>query len=133
VLESSYIDRMRGPLKPAEFRLAPSAPMAVRFEGADGRPVSGVEVFPFERVDRGGADHHVYFCSAEPVVRRSDAAGVVSLPYFSPGDNATVYLRAPGGEWGTRAFDVPEDRRIVVIKMAPATTRTHSASKGTSK
>lgn len=120
VLESSYFDRQRGPLKRAEFRLEPSAPMAVRFEATDGQPVSGVEVFPFERIDRGGADHSVYFCSAEPVVRRSDATGEVSLPYFSPGDAATVYLRAPGGAWDTRRFAVPYDRRVVVIKMAPA-------------
>jgi hypothetical protein len=120
VLESSYFERQRGPLHRAEFRLAPSAPIAVRFEAADGQPVSGVEVFPFRRADRGGADHSVYFCSAEPVMRRSDVTGEVSLPYFSPGDDATVYMRAPGGHWNTRRFAVPEERRVVVIKMAPA-------------
>jgi len=133
VLESSYIDRLRGPMPRAEFRLAPSAPVAVRFEAADGQPLSGVEVFPFQRVERGGADHQVYFCSAEPVTRRSGATGEVSLPYFSPGDNATVYLRTPGGEWDTRAFAVPEDRQVVVIKMAPAGVRALHASREFSK
>jgi hypothetical protein len=133
VLESSYVDRQRGPLKRAEFRLAPSAPMAVRFEKPDGQPVSGVEVFPFKRADRGGTDHSVYFCSAEPVMRRSDATGEVSLPYFSPGDNATVYLRPPGGEWDTRQFAVPEDRRMVVITMTAAERRSVGDLRETSK
>jgi hypothetical protein len=121
VMDSSYFSRQRGPLAPAEFHLQASAPLAVRFEADNGEPIGGVEVFPFQRVTRAGAEDTVYFCSARPIVQRSDSTGQVSLPYFSPGDNATVYLRTPGGEWSTRDFAVAEPEQVVVIRMSATT------------
>jgi len=75
-------------------------------------------VFPFERIPSDGARHMVYFCSGGPVVKRSDGQGRVSLPYFSSGDSATIYMRMPGGEWKTHLFQVVHDEGDVVV-VAP--------------
>jgi hypothetical protein len=132
VMQSSYFSEQNGPLEPAQFQLRPSSPVAVRFEARDGSPVRGVEVFPFQRVAQDGAEDSIYFCSAKPIVRRSDAAGQVSLPYFSPGDEATVYLKGPDGEWNTHDFAVAETEQIVVIKMDTNQNQTELASTATS-
>jgi hypothetical protein len=117
VLESNYVDLRKSVLPPVEFQLAATAPLAVRLESATGRPLEGVEVFPFQRIEPDGARHVVYFCSAGPVIRQTDAQGRVRLPYFSPGDEAAVYVRPPGGEWGALSFPVPEDPEQVVLRI----------------
>ena len=116
-LESSYVKLREGPLEPVSFQVTSTPPLTVRFETVDGQPLEGVDVFPSERVDAGGARHRVYFCSGGPVVQRSDAAGRVSLPYFSPGDAASLYVRSPGGEWDTRQLDIPRDGEEVVLRV----------------
>jgi hypothetical protein len=125
-LESSYVNLRKGPLEPVNFQLTSTPPLTVRFETADGRPLEGVDVFPSERVEAGGARHIVYFCSGGPVVQRSDSAGRVSLPYFSPGDAASLYVRTPGGEWNVREMAVPRDRGDIVIRL-PSVENVQSA------
>jgi hypothetical protein len=116
-LESSYVNLREGPLEPVKFQLTSTPPLTVRFETADGRPLEGVDAFPSERVEAGGARHMVYFCSGGPIVQRSDSAGRVSLPYFSPGDAASLYVRTPGGEWSMRQLDIPRDGEEVVLQV----------------
>jgi hypothetical protein len=116
-LESSYVNLREGPLEPISFQLTSTPPLTVRFETADGQPLEGVDVFPSERIETGGARHMVYFCSGGPVVQRSDSAGRVSLPYFSPGDAASLYVRTPGGEWNVRRLDIPHDGEEVVLRV----------------
>jgi hypothetical protein len=132
VMESSYFSRQTGRLPSAEFQLDPSSPLAVRFESDDGVPVRGIEVFPFQRVAASGAEDTVYFCSAKPITRRSSASGEVSLPYFAPGDTATVYARSPGGEWITHDFAVAAPEQVVVIKLRQLPAEGELASASTS-
>jgi hypothetical protein len=118
LLESSYVDLRDGRLEPLDFRLTATDALTLRFESRDGQPLAGVEVFPFERIPSDGARHMVYFCSGGPVIKRSDGRGRVSMPYFSPGDSATIYMRMPGGEWKTHLFQVVHDEGDVVV-VAP--------------
>lgn len=115
VLQSTYAEKQRGPMPPAEFRLEATQPLTVKFESPAGKVLQQVEVFPFQRTDRRGVGHSVYFCSAQPVVERSDDRGRVSLPYFAPGDAATLYLRVPDGEWQTHDLVVPADGHATII------------------
>jgi hypothetical protein len=118
LLESTYVSDATGELAPFEFRLQPTAAFSVRFRTSEGEPVEGVEAFPFRRVDQGGHDHLVYFQSAEPIVRRSNARGEVRLSCFRAGDKATVYFRPPGRDWQTRDVVIPERARFVEFALA---------------
>jgi hypothetical protein len=122
LLESTYVNFRQGVLPPVEFKLSATAPLALRFESAAGRPLEGVEVFPFQRIEPDGARHVIYFCSAGPVIQETDAQGRVRLPYFSPGDEAAVYVRPPGGEWSARSFPIPSGPDQVVLRI-PADER----------
>lgn len=117
LLESSYVDLRDGRLEPLDFRLTATEPFTLRFESHGGQALAGVEVFPFERIPSDGARHMVYFCSGGPVVKRTDSRGRVSLPYFSPGDSAAIYMRTPGGEWKTHLFQVAPGEGDVVVTM----------------
>lgn len=116
LLQSEYISMTTGVLDPVRFKLDASTPLALRFESDNGQPIPGVSVFPFQRVDRGGKRHTVYFDSADPIVRQSSATGNVSLPHFLPGEQATVFVRFPNCEWQTRELVVPSGNQAVVLK-----------------
>lgn len=118
MLQSKYVNLRSGELEPIRFTLSETAPLKVRFVSSDGQPLEGVEVFPFGRRDANGDFHTVYFCSAGPIVRSSDAHGEVELPYFSAGDSASLYLRTPGSEWNTHALEIPHGRREVQLVFA---------------
>jgi hypothetical protein len=113
-LQSTYVDLRDGELEPVQFRLAATEPVTLRLHTTAGLPLEGVEVFPHERLEADGSRHMVYFCSGGSVVRRSDSQGEVSLPYFAPGDAATVFVRLPGGDWKPKTFPVGDSRDIVV-------------------
>lgn len=114
LLQSAYVDLQQGPLAPVDFKLRATTPMVVRFESTSGQPLAGVEVFPSERIDASGARHTIYFCSGAPIIARSNEAGRVSLPYFSPGDRVAFYIREPFGEWRTEELTVDSTEEIVL-------------------
>jgi hypothetical protein len=114
LLKSNYIDPRDGELEPIDFQLQRTTPLAVRFESADGRPLVGVHVFPSSRTDASGAEHSIYFCSAAAIVEETDAEGRVTLPYFSPGDRAALYVRPPEGEWSTHEAAIDASGEVVV-------------------
>ena len=114
LLKSNYIDLRDGQLDPLNFKLQSTTPLAVRFESSDGRPMMGVHVFPCSRTDVNGQEHLVYFCSAGPIVEESDAEGRVTLPYFSPGDRAALYVRPPDGDWSTHETSIDASGEVVV-------------------
>jgi hypothetical protein len=116
-LESTYVSSEGEELEPVVFRLAPSEPLVLRIEGDDGASVAGAEVFPHRRIDAGGHDHLVYFQSADPIIRRTNEAGVVTLPCYLPGDKATVYVRLPKQEWHTRELVVPASGQPVRLTV----------------
>lgn len=117
LLESTYLSKDGAVLDPVTFRLESTASFAVRFMTADGQPVAGVEAFPHRRTDAEGDDHLVYFQGSDPIVQRSNAEGVVRLPYFQPGDSATVYVRFPDEDWQTRDLVIPSDQQVVLLQQ----------------
>ncbi len=114
LLKSNYIDLRDGELDPVDFKLQSTTPLAVRFESSAGQPMVGVHVFPWSRTDANGEKHSVYFCSAGPIVEESDAEGRVTLPYFSPGDRAALYVRPPDGDWSMHETSIDETGEVVV-------------------
>lgn len=116
LLQSQYISMTTGVLDPFEFRLKSSMPLALRFESENGEPIEGVRVFPFERVDDLGQRHIVYFDSADPIVRESNEAGNVPMPHFLPGEQATLYVQFPNGDWQTRQLVIPAGSDHVVLR-----------------
>ncbi|BBO34532.1 carboxypeptidase-like regulatory domain-containing protein [Lacipirellula parvula] len=114
LLKSNYIDPRDGQLDPVDFKLQRTTPLAVRFESSAGQPAVGVHVFPFARIDTSGQRHAVYFCSAAPIVRESNAEGRVALPYFAPGDRAALYIRQATGEWETHNASIDDSGEVVV-------------------
>ena len=115
LLQSEYISMKQGTLEPFRFQLTKTSPFVLRFENRDGTPIAGVSAFPFERVDQNGAEHCVYFCSAKPIVQTSNHRGVISMPHFLPGEQATVYVRFPEHDWQTRQLTVPEGVHEIVL------------------
>jgi hypothetical protein len=116
-LESVYVEDGRGQLEPFAFQLAGTHPFQVRFRGPDGLPLANVEVFPHRRVDDAGLDHFVYFQGSEPIVQRTDKTGSVPMTYFRSGERATMYFRAPGGEWQTRDLKVPTQDSVTEVEL----------------
>jgi len=117
LLHSEYVtNETGGPLTPVGFQLESTVLFELRIEDQDGSPIAGVEAFPFRRSGDGDHEHVVYFQSADPIIRRSDNDGLLRLPYFEPGDRATIYLRAPGAEWETREIVVPTDGGVMVLQ-----------------
>jgi hypothetical protein len=118
VLKSSYHQLAGGPLKPLEFELPPSSSFGLKVEDDEGAVFSGVEVLPHGRVEADGDEHIVYFDSAQPIIRVTNADGRVELPYFRPGDTATVMLRVPNGEWESREVVVPANGRDATVRAS---------------
>jgi hypothetical protein len=120
-LQSKYIPLTSGELAAVQFQLQQSLPFALRFETQEGQPLAGVQAFPFERTDRQGNEHCVYFCSADPIVRQSGTTGDVPMPNFLPGEAVSVYVRFPDRDWETRELIVPADgENVIVLKPDPA-------------
>jgi hypothetical protein len=120
VFKSSYSTHSSGVLEPVVLALPPSSGFALQVETAQGGTLAGVEVLPHSRVEPDGAEHLVYFDSAQSFVRRTDSHGRVELPYFTPGDTASVLIRAPKGEWQSRELLVPAAGEVATVR-APAT------------
>lgn len=119
VLKSAYHRRTAGQLKPLVFELPPSTGLALRVEAeGGGERLAGVEVLPHVRVESSGAEHLVYFDSAQPIVRQTNDEGRVELPYFQPGDKVSVMLRMPQGEWESRDIIVPAAGKIATIRAS---------------
>ena len=114
LLQSNYSEDCSGEHSPIDFTLRSTTPLAVRFESPSGQPMVGVHVFPFARIDANGERHGVYFCSAAPIVRESNAEGRVALPYFAPGDRAALYVRQATGEWETHDASINDSGEVVV-------------------
>ena len=49
------------------------------------------------------------------MVRESNQAGNLPMPHFLPGEQVTVYVQFPGGEWQTRELTVPKDNQTVIL------------------
>jgi hypothetical protein len=107
VLKSSYHQLAGGSLKPLQFELPASSGFGLKVEDSQGVTFSGVEVLPHGRVEADGHEHIVYFDSAQPIIRVTNADGRVELPYFQPGDTAAVMLRVPNGKWESHEVIVP--------------------------
>lgn len=118
VLKSSYHRRRTGRLEPVVFKLPPSSGFALQVEAQRGGTLTGVEVLPHSRVEVGGTEHLVYFDSAQSLVRRTDGEGRVELPYFQPGDTATVLLRIHEGDWESRDIIVPAAGEAATIRAS---------------
>ena len=118
VLKSSYHRRAVGTLDPVVFELRPSSRFSLQVETEQGGTLAGVEVLPQGRVEADGAEHLVYFDSAQFLVRRTDVDGRVELPYFRPGDTANVLLRAPKGDWESREIIVPAASEVATVRAS---------------
>ena len=121
-LQSEYVSMTDGPLSPFKFQLPKTSGLVLKFESESGEPLSGVSAFPFERVDKQGHRHCVYFCSADPIVRQSGSAGALSMPHFQPGEEVSVYIQFPNRNWEQRQLTVPRTGQATVVlsKMAKA-------------
>ncbi|MFH1299766.1 MAG: carboxypeptidase-like regulatory domain-containing protein [Planctomycetota bacterium] len=118
LLQSEYISMRQGTLEPFRFLLKETSPFVLRFESRDGTPIAGVSAFPFERVEQNGNQHCVYFCSAKPIVQKSNRSGTISMPHFLPGEQFTVYVRFPDSDWQTRQLVIPEGKNELVLTPA---------------
>jgi len=118
LLQSEYTSMRQGTLEPFRFQLKETSPFVLRFESRDGSPIAGVSAFPFERVDQNGNQHCVYFCSAKPIVQKSNQTGTISMPHFLPGEQFTVYVRFPDSDWQTRQLVIPEGKNELVLTPA---------------
>lgn len=118
VLKSSYHQLTSGSLQPLEIELPASSGFGLKVESEQGGVLSGVEVLPHGRVEADGDEHIVYFDSAQPIIRITNAAGRVELPYFRTGDTATVMLRVPNGEWESREVIVPANGRDATVRAS---------------
>ena len=124
LLTSEYIKMTTGHLEKLCFSLQETQPFNLRFESGDGQPIEGVSAFPSARIDGDGNQHSVYFSSADPIVRKSDLAGKLSMPHFLPGDRATIYVRFPDSDWQTRELIIPERDGVVVVTPVSVTEST---------
>tara|TARA_R110002111_G_scaffold262872_1_gene342322 strand:+ start:38283 stop:39257 length:975 start_codon:yes stop_codon:yes gene_type:complete len=119
LLQSEYISMRQGTLEPFRFELSETRSFVLQFESRNGAPLQGVSAFPFERVDQSGQQHCVYFCSAAPIIQKSNTTGKITMPHFLPGEQITVYIRFPDSDWQTQQFTVPVGKNTVVLKPTP--------------
>lgn len=115
LFQSQYISLRQGSLEPFRFELQQSTPLRLRFETEAGAPLKGVSAFPFERTENNGQEHCIYFCSAKPIIRKSDGEGIVALSHFRPEEQASVYVRFPGQEWEPRQLVIPRSSKLLII------------------
>ncbi len=100
--------------KPVELAVAPASELALRFVDGAGKPVEGVEVGPAMRADAAGQRHGIFGDPHASTVKAAGADGIVSLPYFLPGEWVGVRVRAKGGDWEARELTVPTGKGAVV-------------------
>lgn len=117
-LKSSYHSAETGTLAPVVLELPLSSGVALQVESNQGVRLTDVEVLPRGRVEAGGTEHLVYFDSAQPLVKRTDDKGRAELPYFQPGDTASLLLRTAKGEWEPHEVKVPPLGEIVTIRIS---------------
>lgn len=118
VLKSSYYNRSVGALDPVVLSLPPSSAFAVQIESEQGTKLPDIEVLPRGRIEPDGTLHSVYFDSAQPLLKRTDREGRVDLSHFQPGDTASVLVRVANGEWQSREILVPDEGRVVAIRVS---------------
>ena len=117
-LKSSYHGECRGVLEPVRLELPPASGLVLNIQSDEGTILTGVEVIPTSRVQTDGASHQVYFDSAQSLVQTTDNHGSVQLPYFQPGDTASLLLRTTNGDWQPYEVDVPTSGNIVTIRIS---------------
>lgn len=126
-LRSSYTVCEGGFFNRTVFTLPPAGGLTLQVATHEGRAIEGVEVLPHARLDAAGDEHLVYFDSAQPVVQRTNKAGRADLPYFQPGDLATLLLRFPRGDWETREFTVPAAGEVAVVRPSDPASNSMTA------
>ena len=127
-LKSAYYSAPGGTLAPVVLELPSSSNVLLQVESELGATLASVEVLPHARVEASGAEHVVYFDSAQALLRRTDAHGRIELPYFQVGDAVTILIRTTQGTWETREFVVPTDVKVVTIRISQLSLSTSKES-----
>lgn len=81
---------------------------------AAGKPLAKALVGPSERIDAEDEEHLVYHQGSNPVWKKTDAEGAVTIDWFTPGDLGKVNIRPRGGEWQEMKFDVSENATVTL-------------------
>lgn len=92
---------------PIEFRLQKAAAVTLVVRDRNGDPVADADIIPSSRELPGGGNHAIYFQASQPLLRKSDSTGKVSLSCFSEGDTAEIYVKLPGQDWVSRQVRIP--------------------------
>lgn len=116
-LTSIYFNDCRGRLERVVLQLPPSSALALHVESETADALEDVEVVPRRRIEPGGREHLIYFDSAQSLIARTRADGRVDLPYFQPGDTASVQLRTKASGWQSREIIVPAGGEVVTIRI----------------
>jgi hypothetical protein len=106
------------PLKPAVLKLEQAVPVTLRVVDAAGQPIPGAAVVPSSRRTLSGQEHLIYFQGSEPARMACDERGLVTLRCFEPGDQAEVYVQAPGSAWKTCEVKIGDAGSTIDVSIA---------------
>lgn len=120
LLKSSYHSKSGGTLEPVQLELPTSSQFVLQIESEQGAVLHGIEILLQERMETNGSRHQVYFDSAQSLIKQTDEQGRVQLPYFQPGDTATVLVRTADRSWQPHELLVPDQGQILTLRLTSA-------------
>ncbi|QDT68275.1 hypothetical protein MalM25_11960 [Planctomycetes bacterium MalM25] len=96
------------------FKLPESTETRIVVTDAAGKPLAKALVGPSERIDAEDEEHLVYHQGSNPVWKKTDDEGAVTIDWFAPGDLGKVNIRPRGGEWQEKKIEVTEGKRVTL-------------------
>ncbi|MEO0531404.1 MAG: permease prefix domain 1-containing protein [Planctomycetota bacterium] len=110
-IASKYVlveDPAGNPPEDLSFQLQPSAETRIVVTNTAGQPIARALVAPSGRVASDDTEHNVYHQGSNPVWKKTDADGAVTVDWFAEGDLGLVRIRPRGGDWQEKKFDLAD-------------------------
>jgi erythromycin esterase len=110
-LQSNYVIKKKGDsIAGIDFQMKPAMKKVIVIRDAAGKPLAGTKIVPSKRVDADGGEHLIFPIAARSLMKPTDDAGRIEVPYFVSGDLASLMVVTATGlqELSFRVNDQPE-------------------------
>ena len=98
---------------PTTLKVETAEPVTFVFNGADGKPLSGVQVCPSGRTSSDSQEYLIYSMHMDSCGKTSDDQGQVTFTAWKPGDSGSFHYRY-NDKYGELKFTVGPNRMVTI-------------------